>query len=211
MGAVCAGEKKKVKCRGIAPAGLLKTKKLDANGDPVITMGGGDSGDQGESSNCCIFAVNNALEDYLRCVHNLQYDVKAGLKMITAQKYLSDPGDPDAGLIEDEGTCLEDLVEQMNESELEYPLLDGTKVKFQIEYVGEEGLDYAVPGNVILCHLTDEEEGANHFMELESVDDDGVATMQNSYDGMNHITCPSDSFDEVILNYKVTTSDPEVV
>eukprot|EP00746_Dinoflagellata_sp_MGD_P025714 gnl/MRDRNA2_/MRDRNA2_160555_c0_seq1.p1 gnl/MRDRNA2_/MRDRNA2_160555_c0~~gnl/MRDRNA2_/MRDRNA2_160555_c0_seq1.p1 ORF type:complete len:101 (+),score=14.68 gnl/MRDRNA2_/MRDRNA2_160555_c0_seq1:2-304(+) len=99
----------------------------------------------------------------------------------------------------------------MNESELEYPLMDGTKVKFEIHYDEHDGLDKAVPGNVVLCHMVGEDEDGNHYMELESIDENGVAIMQNSEDGFNHERCPSDVYDEVLCNSKITTSDPEVV
>eukprot|EP00933_Yihiella_yeosuensis_P015339 TRINITY_DN13411_c0_g1_i1.p1 TRINITY_DN13411_c0_g1~~TRINITY_DN13411_c0_g1_i1.p1 ORF type:complete len:212 (+),score=55.12 TRINITY_DN13411_c0_g1_i1:82-717(+) len=210
MGGLCSAPKPKRKCKALAKDSLLQKKKLDANGDVVITMGGGDAGNQGDTMNCCIYALNNALEDYLRCVHGLQYDAKAGVKMIIAKNYPAFPEDGIFGSIAENGTSLEDLVPQMNASKLEYPLLDGSKVTFEIFFDGEDGLEKAEPGNVVLVHMRAEEEGANHYMELEKVEN-GVATFQNSEDGLNHIKCPSNDFDVVLCNHKITTSEPKVV
>jgi hypothetical protein len=186
--------------------GDIDQQHLQQHNEPagVVNPGGDDAGDQGSTSNCGLYSTINSLEDQLRA-QGIQLDAKAAVGVLDNQGYEWN-GQP----VRQVGTTMRALVDNINNSfqnGMVLPCKDGSNVTMSINMDSRQGSSGADTGCVVLAPLADGR--GNHFMEVETVDDDGTIHTQNSWNSMMKAEVPSDTFDDALYNYTLTMEDVE--
>jgi hypothetical protein len=185
-------------CAPAAEAGQVR------GGD--CSIGGDDAGYQGSTNNCGIYALNNVIEDRLRSFHDIpDYDPAAGALLMANQEW-----EWNGGLIEDNGTTMENLVDLVNDFLAEgntLPTKDGRGVTFTVSSTCHSGPDEAEASDIVLAREYDGR--GNHFMEVESFDGETIYT-QNSWKREMKTSVPDDDdFEEAVYIYKILLTDVE--
>merc|ERR1712232_602114 len=118
-------------------------------------------------------------------------DAPAAAEMMKDQDYTDDDGNA----IADAGTSMAELISWVNDDDFDWPLKDGTTTKLFLSYKRTTNLDKAEPNDVLGLGPADGSDDMGHYVKIDSINDDGSFTCQNSQSGGHDIiTVPDDDY-----------------